>query len=883
MLSDWTIRLRSLLRRAEVEHELDDELRFHIRQQVESYEQAGVDHDEAVRRARLEFGGLEQVKEDCRDARGTRWLEETVQDLRLATRLLTKDRWFTLAVVLVLMLAISVNTTVFALVDGALIRGLPFEHADRIVSLGTRNIRNPIVHGPLGYQALSYREYEDWRHSATAFVDIAGYADATMNLSDDTRSPERFRGAYVSVNAFGLLGRQPVVGRNFQDEDDRPGAPPVVMLGYRVWAARYDGERAIIGQTVRVNGTPAVVIGVMPARFGFPLTAEVWQPLAQMAELRDRSPDTRVVNGLGRLTDGTTIARAQSELDVIADRLERQFPETNSGIRSTVWPYGDRYIAPQVTLIIAALMGAVVFVLLIACANIANLLLARAAQRSHEISIRMSLGATRWRIVRQLLSESVVLAAVGGVAGYAGSIAGVTQLWNVLEASNPPYWLQLTIDGRTFVFLTALCLGAAVLFGLAPALHASRANANDSLKEAPRTGTGGVRVRRWTNALMIAEIALTLVLLAAAGFMMRSFLRSYSARHDLDTSQLLTMRVELPLLKYRTAEQRIAFVQAFEERLARLNGVADGTIASSVPFAPTPRRELVVDGRSIANGDRPPRVSTITIGSRFFQTLDLHLIRGRAFTSLDGTAGHETAIVNQQFAAAFFPNEDPIGHRIRLTSQNARGRTTPWIAIAGVSPTIHRDVTTDAEPVVYLPYREQPDPLMAVLVRTASEATAIVPLLRDEVRALDSDLPLFDIKTLDERLAFERWPQRVFGTMFTIFACIGMVMAAIGLYAVTAYSVGQRTQEIGVRMALGAAAPQVWWLVLRRVMLQLAIGVAVGLPGAFIVGRLPWMDSPDPFILIFVVLALWIVAAVASFLPARRATQLDPLSALRCQ
>ncbi|PYR07218.1 MAG: hypothetical protein DMG00_17215 [Acidobacteria bacterium] len=263
--------------------------------------------------------------------------------------------------------------------------------------------------------------------------------------------------------------------------------------------------------------------------------------------------------------------------------------------------------------------------------------------------------------------------------------------------------------------------------------------------------------------------------------------------------------------------------------------------------------------------------------------MDLHLIRGRAFTSLDGTAGHETAIVNQQFAAAFFPNEDPIGHRIRLTSQNARGGTTPWIAIAGVSPTIHRDVTTGAEPVVYLPYREQPDPLMAVLVRTASEATAIVPLLRDEVRALDSDLPLFDIKTLDERLAFERWPQRVFGTMFTIFACIGMVMAAIGLYAVTAYSVGQRTQEIGVRMALGAAAPQVWWLVLRRVMLQLAIGVAVGLPGAFIVGRLPWMDSPDPFILIFVVLALWIVAAVASFLPARRATQLDPLSALRCQ
>jgi putative ABC transport system permease protein len=881
MLSDWTIRFRSLFERAVVEHELDDELRSHLERQAQSYENAGLSHDEAVRRARVEFGGLDQAKEDCRDARGTRWLEETIQDLRFAARLLTKDRWFTLAVLLVLTLGISVNNTVFTLVNAALIRDLPFEHAERIVSLGTHDIRNPAVHGPLGYRGLSYQEYEEWRGSATAFAGIAAYADATMNVSEDTRSPERLHGAYVSSNAFGLLGRQPLLGRDFRPEDDQHGAPPVMILGYRVWTSRYGADPAILGRPVRINGTSSIVVGVMPARFGFPLTAEVWQPLAQMPDLVDQPHDARILNGFGRLADRTTIAAAQSDLDSIADRLARQFPDTNTDVRSTVWTYADRYVAPQVRLILLALMGAVVFVLLIACANVANLLLARAAQRSHEISIRTSLGATRWRIVRQLLSESVLLGAAGGAAGYALSIAGVRLLGDVLDASNPPYWLQLTMDGRTFAYLTALCLGTGVLFGLAPALHTSRANASEALQEASRTGAGGRRVRRWTSALVIAEIALTLVLLAGAGFMMRSFFRSYRAHADIDTWQLLTMRLDLPLLKYRTPEQRIAFVHILEERLGGLDPVAAATIASNIPFDPAPLRELALDSRPTANGNRPPRVATVTIGGRFFDTLNMRLVRGRRFSDLDGMPGHETAIVNQRFAAVHFSNDDPIGHRIRVTNPNARGATAPWATVVGVSPTIRQDITTEGEPVVYLPYRAQPGSVMAVLVRTTSAAGAIVPLLREEVRALDPDLPLFDIKTLDERLAFSRWPERVFGIMFAIFACIGLVMAAVGLYAVTAYSVRQRTQEIGVRMALGATAPQVWWLVLRRVMGQLAIGLILGLPGAFFVGQLPWMGSADPLILMSIVLAVVIVAGVASFLPARRATELDPLRALR--
>ncbi|HEX5476171.1 MAG TPA: ABC transporter permease [Vicinamibacterales bacterium] len=882
MLRDWSIRLRSLFRRAGVERELDDELRSHIERQTEAYEKAGLDRAEAVRRVRAEFGGLDQVKEDCRDARGVRWLEETVQDLRFSARLLKKDRGFAWAVVLVLALGIGVNATIFALVNAVLIRDLPFEHADEVVSIGTRDTRQPVLHGPPGYRGLSYQEYQEWRRSTAAFAGVAAYADATMSVSDDERAPERFAGAYVSGNAFGLLGRQPLIGRDFRREDDQRGARPVVILGYRVWADRYAGDPRIIGQTIRINATPAVVVGVMPPRFGFPLAAHVWQPLAQMPGLFDQPRAARVLDGVGRLAPGKTMAQAQAALDAVADRLSKEFPDTDANVRSIVWPYADRYIASQVRVIIAALMGSVVFVLLIACANVANLLLARATQRSHEISLRASLGATRSRIVRQLLSESLLLAAAGGAAGYGLSIAGGKLLGNVLDGSGRPYWLELTTDVRTLGFLVVLCLGTAVFFGLVPALYMSRTNAYGALKQAPRTSTPPPGVRRWTSALMIAEIALTLVLLGGAGFMMRSFFLAYDAHADFDTAGLLTLRIELPQRKYPTPAQRIAFVQRLEERVGHLRAVT--AIASAIPFEFPSRRDVAVDGRAPGGRGTPSRVSVVAISGGFFDALDVHLLDGRRLTSSDGMPGRENAVVNQRFAAMYFPDADPIGRRIRLTNPNARDAAPgPWITVVGVSPAIRRDVTTPGDPVVYLPYRSQPGARLALLVRCAPTFDAIVPQLRQEVRALDPDLPLFDIQTVDDWLAYLRWPERVFGAMFTIFACIGLITAAVGLYAVTVYAVRQRTQEIGVRMALGAPARHVWWLVLRRVIVELAIGLAVGLPGAFIVGGLPWMGSPDPLILTAIVMLVAIVAGLAAFLPARRATRVDPLLALRCE
>lgn len=881
IISDWIARIRALFRRDDVERELDDELRSHIERLTGVYENAGLDRAEARRRARVDFGGLEQMKEACRDERGVRWIEEAAQDLRFSARLLIRERWFTFAVVLVLALGIGLNATVFALVNAALIRDLPFEHAEDVVSIGTHDTRQSVIYGPQGYRGVSYAEYEEWRRSASAFAGIAAYADATMNVSDDEQAAEGFSGAYVSANTFSVLGRQPLLGRDFGPDDDRPGAPPIVILGYRVWTKRYAADPGIVGKTVRVNATPAVVVGVMPPRFGFPLTADVWQPLAQMPRLVDQPRSARLLEGVGRLASGATIERAQTDLDAIDNRLSKEFPDTDANVRSTVQPYARRHIASEVTFIIAALMGAVAFVLLIGCANVANLLLARAAQRSHEIAVRASLGATRWRIVGQLLFESMLLAAAGGAAGYGLSLAGISLLGRTLTAGKPPFWLQLTMDLRTFGFLAALCLGTAVLFGLAPALHLSRTSAFGALKQVARTATAGRGVRRWASVLMTVEIALTVVLLAGAGFMMRSFFLMYGARSNVDPSGVLTMRVDLPS-KYRTPAQRIAYVQRIEERLGQLPTVSAHAVGSTIPFHAALSRVLAIEGRTPRAGVKAPRVSLVAVSDGFLRALNVHLVRGRDFTDLDGTPGREHAVVNQRFASVYFPDADPIGHRIRLINPNTPDtESAPWVSVIGVCPTIRADLTTPGEPVVYLPYRAEPVSRLAVLVRTTQPLETVVPEIREAARGIDPDLPLFDIQTLDEWLASLRWPERVFGTMFTIFACIGLIIAAVGLYALTAYSVRQRTQELGIRIALGARSPQVWWLVLRRVGAQLAIGLAIGLPGAFVVGRLPWMGSPDPWIPASIALLVAAVGGAAAFLPARRATAMDPVTALR--
>jgi len=806
-----------------------------------------------------------------------------LQDLRFAARLLVKDRWFTAVAVVALALGIGVNATVFTFVNAVLIRGLPFNDPDRIMSIAGRNMARGTDMG------VSYLDFEDLRQAQKSFSGLAAFNGSTMNVSDEGRVPERYQGPYISANAFGLIGQRPLLGRDFLPEDDKAGAPAVAILGNSIWKLRYGADPAILGRTIRINDVPTTVVGVMPEGMKFPFGADLWLPLSQMPNLTTQKRSQHFALQLfGRLADGATEKGAQAELSGIAARLAHDFPDTNKDVGVTVMDFNERTNGGPIKLIFLSLMGAVAFVLLIACANVANLLLARSAQRVREVGVRVSLGATRWRIVRQLLVESVLLAALSGVLGFLIALGGTRWFEAVTQDVGKPYWIHFTMDGRVFAFFAAICLATGVIFGLAPALHISRTDINEVLKESGgRSGSGGIRARRWTGALIVVEVALTLVLLAGAGYMMRSFLTLYRLDVGVETSRLLTLNMVLPDRKYPTPEQRAAFYHRLDERLAAIGSIRGGTIATNAPAGGGQQYRLAIDGRPTPAGEQPPQVGRVVVGPRYFDAVGLTLRRGRVFADTDGTAGHEVAIVNQRFATMHFANEDPIGRRIKLATDPPASPEPAWMTIVGVTPNVRQRSLQepDPDPVVYVPYRSAPLPFMMMIVRAQGQPGSLASTLREEVRALDADLPLFGIRTLDESLAQQRWPFRVFGTMFAMFATIALVLSAVGLYAITAYSVAQRTQEIGVRMALGAQAPQVWWLVIRRSLVQLAAGLAIGIAGAFGVGALLRSivlgSANDPLTLVAIATLFVGVSLAACFWPARRATRLDPVSALR--
>jgi predicted permease len=536
-------------------------------------------------------------------------------------------------------------------------------------------------------------------------------------------------------------------------------------------------------------------------------------------------------------------------------------------------------------------------VLLIACANVANLLLARSAHRSREISVRVSIGASRWRIIRQLLVESLLLALVAGVLGLALSTVGIEMFDRATVDQGRPYWIQFTMDARVFAFLAAICLGTGIIFGLAPALHVAKTDVNEVLKEGGRSGAAGIRVRRWSTALIIGELALTLALLAGAGFMMRNFFTLYRFDLGIDTSKLTTTALALPERKYPSLEQRLAFYQRLQERLEGNPRVRSVSVMSNIPMQGGFGRRLTIDGKPLTTGEQPPNVTMLTIDPRYFDTIGLPLLRGRTFTQADGTPGQETAIINTRFAQLHFPGEDPIGRRITLSIDLAGGAppaggipTSLTATIIGIAPNVRqRDFTQrDPDPVAYLPFRMDPRAFMTLMARSDGDPNELMPILREELRAIDADLPLFNVRTMDAVLAQMRWPFRVFGSMFALFAVIALVLSAVGLYAVTAYSVSQRTPEIGVRMALGAQSNQVAWLFLRRAFFHVAIGLTLGVAAAFGVGRifesanlLVQNNGRDPVTIASIAVILAAVALGACFWPARRATRLDPVVALR--
>jgi putative ABC transport system permease protein len=805
--------------------------------------------------------------------------------LKYALRMLVKDPWFTLVAVLALGLGIGVNSTVFTFVNAVLLRGLPFPNADQIVHLNSRITTEGNSEG------VSYPDFQDWRANARTFSSLAAYQQLTMNISDSGHPPERASGVKVSTNAFSIIGERPIQGRDFSDGEDRTGAEPVAIIGYGLWKTRYGSDPSVIGKTIKINDVATTVIGVMAEGMKFPTNTEVWIPLVPDAEMQRR--DSRPFNLFGRLASGATLKQAQTELTGICKNLERQYPDTNKSITAEVMTFNQRFNGGPIRIVFLALMGAVGFVLLIACANVANLLLSRSARRSREIAVRIALGASRGRVIRQLLVESTLLAFLGGVLGWIMSLVGVRLFDLAVQDVGKPYWIQFTMDATVFAFLVAVCFATGILFGIVPALQVSKTNLNEILKESGRGNAGGRRARWMASTMVVVELALTIVLLAGAGLMIRSFMKLYSMDIGVDTTRMLTMRLTLPDKKYPTPEKRRLFYEGLLPHLAAIPGVAATSIASAPPGSGSGARGIEFEGRPQPDPKKVPSVTMLYVSDGYFETLGVTARQGRLLAQADGEAGSEGVVVNARFAAQHYPGENVIGKRIRLQARTIgpeANKTKPWMTIVGVTPSIRQRNVQDVEPdsVIYMSYRLEPPSGTAIVIRGRGEPGALTSAVREAVQATDPDQPVFAVQTMEQSLAQQRWPYRVFGTMFTIFAFIALVLSSLGIYAVTAYSVTQRTQEIGVRMALGARASQVSWLVLRQGLVQLAIGLVLGTAGALLAAPvlqtlLVQIKPTDPITLGGIALLFTTVTVCACLIPARRATKLDPLTALRIE
>jgi putative ABC transport system permease protein len=806
-----------------------------------------------------------------------------LQDLRFAARMLLKDRWFTVVAATALGLGIGVNTTVFTFVNAVLIRGLPFERADEIVYLATHDT----TRDENDSSAASWQEFEDWRDKARSFSALAAFRFQPMNISDPDHPAERASGVAVTANTFSVLRQQPFLGRDFAPGDDAAGAAPVVIIGYSIWKNRYGSDTAVIGRALKINEVAHTIIGIMPEGMRFPTNSDLWRPLQP---LTGESRRNRFISVFGRLAPGVTWNQAAAEMAGISRQLQTTYPDTNKNIEARLMTFNQRFNGGPIRLVFLSLLGAVGFVLLIACANVANLLLARSAYRAREMAVRTALGASRGRIVRQLLIESVMLACIGGVLGLALASVGIRLFDAAVADVGKPYWIVFTFDLTVFGYFAVICLVTGIVFGLAPALQVSKTNLNDLMKEGGRGQSGGARARWLTSTLVVGELALTLALLTGAGLMARSFLKLYSLDLGFETGHVLTLRTQLVESKYPKPEERRIFFDALQQRIRALPGVTHAALASTLPLGGTGEFKFEIEGQPFSNETTRPRVAVVDAGPGYFETLGVAVQRGRAFVEADGAAGAEVIVINRRLATEFFAATEPLGRRIRLMQGSKEDQPGPWLTIVGISPTIRQGEVQALEPaaVLYKPSRMSASLSTAMIVRTAGDPRSMIGAVREAAKILDPDQPLFDVRTLDEFLARNRWQYAVFGSIFVILAVLALVLSSVGIYAITSYAVTQRTQELGLRLALGAQASQIAWLILRTGLVQLGIGLALGLAAAYGVSQVlkslvAQIPAVDPVTFIGITALLTIVMLTACLIPARRATRMDPLQALRIE
>ena len=805
-----------------------------------------------------------------------------LQDLKFVFRTLGADRWFSATVVGVLALGIGANTLGFTIINAAFFRGLPFDESAQLHMVTWINERGRRV----GVQPI---ELEEWRSHSRAFAALAGYDDTSASLSDDRALPDQVRATRVTTNTFAILRQQPILGRDFMAPDAAPSGEPVVILSHHIWRNRYGGDPAMLGRTVRIDGRPATVIGVMPDGMLFPDHSDIWVPVVPTAD--EIGSSSLRLEVFGRLSDDRSKTSAQAEFDGIARAMTAADPDNlNEIVGARVETIPEAAIGGMGRQLFLIVMAVVVFVLVIAGANVANLLLLRSAARAREMALRTAMGATRWRLVRQLLLESMVLSLAGAVLGIVLAQGAVKAFAAAMQNGGLPFWVVFSIDYAVLAYAAAIAVFTAIAFGLAPALHVSRTNSNEVIKDGGRGSVGAPRVRRFGAAMVVLELSVAIALLGGAGLLVRSFTALYSIDLGVNIDPLITMRVDLPASKYPTADDRRTFVAALEPRLTSIPGVQAATVTTGVPSRDGGERYFEIDG---APGDAPRvMVSTVTITPSFFDTIDVPMRQGRAFGDADGAPGSETAILNRRLAEHFLPGQNPIGRRLRFTPRQPAPADTPdvWRTIVGVAPDVSHGSPSDSyiNAVIYLPYREAAPAAASLLLRSGLPPASIMNAARREVQALDADLPIVEVRTVADILSEDRWLYRTFGSMFAAFAVIAILLSAAALYAVVAHSVAQRTAEFGVRVALGAGRPAIMWLVLGRALKQLAAGIVFGLAGAFVLGdilsgMLVGVSPTDPITFAVITLTLTAVSVAACLSPALRAARVDPMVALRAE
>jgi predicted permease len=879
-------RLRALFHGADLDREFSQELESHLEMLTEENVGKGMTPSEARRLAAIRVGSATSLSARHRDVRGFRPVEELSQDLKFAARLLVKERWFSAAAIVAIALGIGANTVGFSMINASFIRSFNFERADRILAISwrpTRGFRLP----------ASVLDLEDWRSQSRMFASIGGSSFGAINISDDRAAPEQTQGSRVTANLFDILRQRALIGRTFAAGEDRPGAEPVVIISYDLWSRRFDRDPGAVGRVLKINGSPATIIGVMPGgmEFGENAGSKLWTPfIPTEAQL---SREVRPLSLFGRLADGATRQQAAAEIEAIAQRIIRDNPNQSKNVTGAkLETLNERYLNGPAPRMFIVIMTAVVFVLLIACANVANLLLSRAMYRTREVAVRYTLGATRWRIVRQLLIESVTLSGIGGVIGLVIAFYALGAFDTAIHATEAPWWLRFNVDYRVLFYVAAICVVTGVVFGIAPALQVSRENPGDTLKDGARGTAGNRRSGRLGGIMVVAELALTIVLLSGAGLMLRSFIALYAAPAGFEVNGLTRMRMQLPPANYPTPEARRQFFEQLMPKVEAIPGVQSAALTTAVPPNYHEAWRVVIDRSEQVADDQRPYVGTVKVSPHYFDALGVGVTRGRSIAPADGVPGTANVVINQMLADKYFPNEDPLGRQLRFVprADEPDAPPQPWRTIVGVVPTFQQGNDDDAfrDPIVYLPLLGAPDRVASLMIRSSLPPGSVMAAVRVAVQSIDIDQPVFSIETLEQVLAGERSIYRIFSTLFAVLAAIGLTLSAVGIYGVIAYAVTQRTQEIGVRVAIGASRWDVAWLFLRKGLIQIGLALAIGMPIALALGmlaRIPLVaiEANDPLTMIAIASLISGVALIACVVPARKAARVDPVIALRSE